>query len=120
MNLMFIIDDVLISPDPEDTILKGITRESVLTLASEWGLKVEERKVSVKEVIDGIKTGRLSETFGTGTAATIAHISTIGYAGTDYEIPAINDKSFSKKVYRYLDDLKTGKIEDDHNWILKI
>ncbi|MGZ4034467.1 MAG: branched-chain amino acid aminotransferase, partial [Bacteroidia bacterium] len=70
MNLMIVIDDVLITPPVGDTILAGITRDSVLTLARDWKMKVQERKISIDEVLDAHKRGTLEEAFGTGTAAT--------------------------------------------------
>ena len=120
MNLMFIVDDVLISPDPTDTVLKSITGSSTLKLAEEWGLKTEIRKVSISEIIDAIETGRLTEAFGVGTAATIAQISTISSDGKDYTLPPIENRVFSNKVYQYLESLKTGKIEDQFGWIYKV
>ncbi|MGK7396500.1 MAG: branched-chain amino acid aminotransferase [Candidatus Cyclobacteriaceae bacterium M3_2C_046] len=120
MNIMFVIDDTLITAPAGNTILKGITRHSVLTLARDWGYKVDERRVTVAEVIDAIKSNRLQEAFGTGTAATIAHIKTIGHEGTDYELPPVEEREFSNKVFNTLEDLKYGRIEDKFGWIYKI
>jgi branched-chain amino acid aminotransferase len=120
MNLLFIIDDVLVTAPTGDTILKGITRDSVLTLAKDWGMKVEERLLEVKELVDAIKTGRLKEAFGAGTAATIAHISAIGYEGVDYELPPVENREFSNKIGKTLAAIKTGKIEDKFGWIYKV
>jgi branched-chain amino acid aminotransferase len=120
MNVMFIINDVLITPPTTDSILKGITRDSVLQLARDWGMKIEERPVSVKEVMQAIASGTLQEAFGVGTAATIAHIAVIGYEGKDYTLPASKDRKFSNKVLTVLDNIKTGKAPDPHNWVYKI
>jgi branched-chain amino acid aminotransferase len=70
MNLMFVINNVLITPKLGDTILAGITRDSVLQLARDWNFPVEERKISVDEIIAAYENGTLQEAFGTGTAAT--------------------------------------------------
>ena len=75
MNIMFVINDTLITPPTSDSILPGITRESALTLAKDWGLKVEERPIKVDEVIEAIENGSLTEAFGIGTAATVSHIA---------------------------------------------
>ncbi|MFN5674059.1 MAG: branched-chain amino acid aminotransferase, partial [Bacteroidota bacterium] len=83
MNVMFVIDGKLITPALSDTILDGITRKSVLQLARHWNMPVEERKVSIQEVLEAISKGTLTEVFGCGTAATIAQIIGIGYK-TDY------------------------------------
>ncbi len=120
MNLMFVIDDVLITPPLGDTILAGITRDSVLTIARDWKMKVQERKISIDEVIDAHKRGTLEEAFGTGTAATIAHISLIGFEGKDYELPPIENTIFSHRVSKELDNIRKGKAEDIHNWMYKI
>ncbi len=120
MNLMFVIDDVLITAPLGDTILAGITRDSVLTLARDWKMKVQERKISIDEVIDAHKRGTLEEAFGTGTAATIAHISLIGFEGKDYELPPVEGRIFSHRVSKELDHIRKGQVEDIHNWMYKI
>lgn len=120
MNIMFLIGDTLVSAPAGETILKGVTRDSVLTLAREWGIQVEERKITVNEVIGALKEGRLKEAFGTGTAATIASIAAIGHEGKDYPLPEINEKSFSAKVLYELEGIKTGRLKDPFNWIYKI
>lgn len=120
MNLMFVIDNILITPATSDTILAGVTRDSVLQLARDWGMMVEERKVSIKEVFDAHKNGKLQEAFGVGTAATIAHIVTIGYEGKDYELPPIEKRTFSPKVDQALRDIRKGRTDDKFRWILKV
>jgi branched-chain amino acid aminotransferase len=117
MNLMFVIDDVLITAPLGDTILAGITRDSVLTLARDWKMKVQERKISIDEVIDAHKKGTLDEAFGTGTAATIAHISQIGFEGKDYILPDTNGRIFSNRVAQELENIRKGRSEDIHNWM---
>lgn len=120
MNIMFIIDGQLLTPPTSDSILEGITRESALTLARDWGLNVEERPIKVSEVIDAIKNGELTEAFGIGTAATISHIRTIGYEGVDYELPSIESREVSNRILDALTDIKMGKAEDKFGWIKKI
>lgn len=120
MNVVFFIDDTLVTAPTSDTILHGITRDSVLTLARDWGVNVEERRLSVKELIEGLKTGRVKEAFGVGTAATIAPIKTIGHEGVDYDLPSVKNWEFTPKVLKTLDDIKTGKVEDKHGWIYRV
>lgn len=121
MNIMFVIDDVLVTPSEEsDTILRGITKRSVVEVAQQWGMKVEERKVTVEEIITACKEGRVQEAFGAGTAATIAPIKMIGFRGEKYELPAVETREFSNKVHRYMDDLKIGKEIDANNWVFNI
>ena len=120
MNVMFVIGETLITPALIDTILDGVTRKSVLELARNWGVKVEERKVSIKEVFEAHENGTLKEVFGCGTAATIAQIITIGYNDKDYELAPIADRKFSNKVDEALRKIRKGKIEDKMNWMVKI
>jgi branched-chain amino acid aminotransferase len=120
MNVMFVVDGVLITPPIGDTILAGITRDSVLTIARDLGFKVEERKISVDEIIDAQRAGTLQEAFGTGTAATIAPICLIGYEGADYPLPAITANSFSARVEKELEDIRKGRKEDKHGWMVKV
>jgi len=120
MNLMFVIGDTVVTPSTGDTILAGITRDSVLTLARDWGMKVEERKISIKEIVEAHKNGTLKEAFGVGTAATIAHIVGIGVDGEDYALPAVEERKFSTKVDETLRMIRKGKAEDTHHWMLKV
>jgi len=120
MNLMFVIDDVLITPPLGDTILAGITRDSVLTLARDWKMKVQERKISIDEVVDAHKKGTLEDAFGTGTAATIAQISQIGFEGKDYILPPAEGRIFSNRVAKELENIRKGKVADVHNWMYKV
>ena len=120
MNIMFVIDGKLITPQLNDSILPGITRDSALTLARSWGLAVEERKVSVDEVISAASNGKLEEAFGIGTAATISHIRTIGYDGTDYELPNVSKGEISNRIKQELTDIKYGRTEDKFGWIHRI
>ncbi len=120
MNIMFVIDDKLTTAPAGSTILKGITRDSVLTLAREWGYQVDERKISVDELVDALHTNRVQEAFGTGTAATIAPISAIGYEGKDYQLPPVKSRVFSNRVLNELEDIKYGRKEDTREWIVKL
>lgn len=121
MNVCFMIDGKLVTPaEDTDTILKGITKRSVIEVAKHWGIEVEERKVKVAEIIEAIENGSLTEMFGAGTAATIAHISVLGANGKDYVLPAVENREFSNKVGKFLNDLKNGRIEDPFGWNLKL
>ena len=120
MNLMFIIDGKLVTAPTGDTILPGITRDSILTLARDSCLSVEERPISVKEVIDGIQNGKVTEAFGAGTAATIAKIQTIGHLGTDYDLPNVEQWQHAPMLLEKLDNIKLGLSEDPYGWITKL
>ncbi|HEY0656391.1 MAG TPA: branched-chain amino acid aminotransferase [Chryseosolibacter sp.] len=120
MNVMFVIDDTLVTPALSDSILSGITRDSVLQIARSWGMKVEERKISVTELVEGLEKGRVKEAFGAGTAATIAHIELIGHEGVDYKLPPVEERVFANKVYRELEAMKRGSRPDSFGWIVKM
>lgn len=119
MNIVFMINDTLISPSEEsDTILRGTTKRAVLDIARMWGIPVEERKVSVEEIVTAAKNGTLQDCFGAGTAATIAPIVKIGFRDEVLELPVEETRTVSIKIKNYLDDLKAGKVEDPLNWCL--
>jgi branched-chain amino acid aminotransferase len=120
MNLMFVINNTLLTPALSDTILAGITRDSVLAVARDWGMKVEERKISTEEIIAAHQNGTLQEAFGTGTAATIAHIKAIGFEDNLYELPPIENRKFAPKVDDYLRHLRKGMEADLHHWMYKV
>lgn len=121
MNIVFVIDGKLITPSEDaDTILRGVTKRSVLDIAKQWNIPVEERKVSVEEIVTAMRNGTLQDAFGAGTAATIAHIAKIGYRDEVFNLPPIEGREISNKIRNYLDDLKAGKIEDAFGWCLKV
>lgn len=121
MNVMFVNNGVLITPsEDQDTILRGVTKRSVIEIAQHWGIKIEERKISVKEIIEGIEKGTLSDAFGAGTAATIAPIARISYQDVMYDLPAIEKRELSNKISKFIGDVKTGKTEDIFGWNFKV
>jgi branched-chain amino acid aminotransferase len=120
MNVMFQINDTIVTPPLHSSILAGVTRDSIITLAKDWGLKLEERNISIDEVLAAHKNGTLKDAFGTGTAATITHISVINYKGEDLYLPDVSRREISNRLNQALNDIKLGKIEDKHNWVLKI
>lgn len=120
MNIALVMDNKIVTSPAGETILDGITRNSVLQLARDWGYEVEERRITVDEMIKAINDGTLQEAFGTGTAATIAPIALINNEGKDYRLPAIKETAFSAKVLKALTDIKTGKAKDPHQWNVKV
>lgn len=121
MNIMFLINDTLITPSLNNqTTLSGITRDSILTLAKELRIKTEERKVSVKEIVDAARKNELQDAFGTGTAATIAQISSITYKDEKFELPSLSDRTVSNKFSALIQGIKRGQIKDKYNWLHKI
>lgn len=115
-NIIFMMDGKVITPSTRDTILKGVTRNSVLALAREWGIPVEERRISVTEILNGIKEGKVTDAFGAGTAATIAHIAEISYEGETYTLPEVSSRAFSNQVLKTLNDIRYGLTPDENGW----
>lgn len=119
MNVMFIINGVLTTAPLGDTILDGVTRDSILTLAREQGMPIEERAVSVTEFRDRVTDGSLTEAFGVGTAASVSPITTVGIDGQDFHLEIRPDATmFSFK--QQLLDIRTGMVPDRHNWMTVI
>lgn len=121
MNIMFRIGDKLITPAISETILSGITRDSVITLAKEWGYDVEhDSRVEVQEVLNAARNGELSEAFGLGTAATVAHIAEIADGEDRYELPPIENREFSKHIADALLDIRKFRADDKHGWMVEL
>lgn len=121
MNIVFVINGTLVTPSEDaDTILRGVTKRSVVDVAKSWGIPVEERKVTVEEIVKAAKDGSLTDAFGAGTAATIAPIAKIGFRDEILILPPVETREISNKIKNYLDGLKAGKIEDTFGWCLKV
>ncbi len=119
MNLMVILGDTIVTPPSGETILKGITRDSVLQIARDLGYKTEERKLSVAEVVEAHESGLLVDMFGTGTAVTITHVSAFGFNGKTYELPAVSERKISMELKNTLEGIKRGTKSCNHDWIVK-
>ncbi len=116
MNVMFVIDDILVTPPLSDSILDGITRESLLMLANDLGYKVEERPVSIDELEKAFRVRTITEAFGAGTAAVVAPIQTIQINGIDYQLPTYNQQSVSSRLKEKLEKIRAGVEEDVYGW----
>lgn len=120
MNVFFILGDKAITPDlSSGTILDGVTRKSVITLLNELGFKVEERAISIDEIIEAYKSGNHVEAFGTGTAATISLIKELKYKDTIMKFDIEKWKT-ATTIKSWLADIREGKREDKYNWMWKI
>ena len=120
MNVFFIIDGLAVTPSLEEgTILEGVTRDSVMKVLGEMGVKVEERKISIDEVVKAYKAGKVSEIFGTGTAAVIAPIRELNYKGFAMEFNTETYK-ISGTVKTWLNDIREGRRADTFEWMMKV
>jgi len=120
MNIAFVIDNELVTPSLNGSTLAGITRDTVLQLARDWGIRVAEQQISIGEVFTAVKNGRLSEVFGMGTAAVISPVSELAYKG---EKLAIGDGKVGPLAQRLFDDISAiqrGLKPDPHGWVVEI
>ena len=119
MNLFFRIGNKLITSPTSDSILDGITRKSIIELAKKENIEVEERIITVDELLESSKTGELKEIFGTGTAVVVLPIKAFGYQSNDYELPKVDD-SWSSMLKKKLMDIQYDKSSEFDKWKLKI
>ena len=120
MNIFFIIDGEVVTPELQGSILSGITRKSVLQLAESWGMKVSERRITIQEVADAYDAGKLDEVFGTGTAAVISPVGTLKWGD---KVMTINNNKIgpvSQKIYDTMTGIQYGKLEDTFGWVHKV
>ena len=120
MNIMFRIDDKIITPKLSDSILGGITRDSIITIAKQKGIMVEERRISVSEIIEKYNNGRIKEAFGVGTAVTLNPIDSITFKDKVIDIKVLEQDSFATILKKELLDIQYGKIEDINGWTFKV
>jgi len=120
MNICFVIDGTLITPSLDGTILSGVTRDSVIVLAKDWGIRVEERPISIDEVIEASKDGTLQEAFGTGTAAVISPVGEIRHHENTIIVNDGKIGGLSQKFYDEITGIQYGKRKDRYGWILSI
>ena len=120
MNIFFVIDDQVITPALSGTILAGMIRDSVLRLMRDMGMRVEERRVSVKEILESYSKGTLKECFGTGTAATVSHVKRIHYQTQDIILPDVEERTVGPAVKEKLVNIMTGRSPDPYGWTERI
>lgn len=120
MNVFFMVDGVAVTPPLGGTILPGVTRDSVITLLREMGTKVEERPIGIDELMEASRTGKLSEAFAAGTAATVNPIASIRYRDSDISIPVDKNSSVAARLLTTLNAIRTGASPDKYGWLLKL
>ncbi|HRP00136.1 MAG TPA: branched-chain amino acid aminotransferase [Flavobacteriales bacterium] len=120
MNVFFNIDGTLVTPALDGTILRGVTRDSIIQIAKDEGIRVEERRVSVEEIVIAARNGRLISAFGAGTAATLAHIATIAHNDEVFKLPEMGERKLANRVGQVLDDIRRGRVTDKHGWVVPV
>ncbi len=119
MNVGFMLNNTFVTPALEDTILKGVTRDSIITLLKDMGITVEERKISIDEIIERFDKGEVKEVFGMGTAAVISLIEELKYKDKIMKFD-VHSFSIAKKVKHKLNEIRSGKAEDVYGWMFKV
>ena len=120
MNLMLLIDGTFLTPPLTDRILAGVTRRSIIQLVKDQGWPIEERAISVEEIVSAAREGRLQEAFGMGTAAVVSQIDTIGYNGENFSIPVLADGKAMEIQAVLLNDIRLGRSEDSYGWMIDL
>jgi branched-chain amino acid aminotransferase len=115
-NLMFVIDGKVVTPAVRETILDGVTRDTILEVAKSMNYSIEERRVSIQEVLEGIENGRLTEAFAVGTAATITQIGEMGYQGKMYTLTDPVQRPVSIAIAKKLNEIRYGLTPDEFGW----
>jgi branched-chain amino acid aminotransferase len=120
MNIFFLIGDELITPPLTGSILPGITRDSVLRLTKDWGLKVSEKRISIDDVLSANENGNLREVFGTGTAAVISPVGEINYKDQVCIINNGKTGELSQKLFDELQAIQNGFTKDPYGWVIEV
>jgi branched-chain amino acid aminotransferase len=121
MNIFFVYDNIVYtSPIEHDTIVHGITRDSVIHILRNFGYIVKEEALTIDKIVEDIKNNILLECFGTGTAASIAPVGSLFFRNKDYLINNFQIGSLSERLSKYLLDLQYGIIQDPYGWIVSI
>lgn len=120
MNIFFVIGDKVVTPETDGAILRGITRDSFLTILREKGYDVEVRPITIDELVDAYKAGELKEAFGAGTAAVVSHVEAIGYGDLVMELPPMEERKIGEMLKAEINGMRSGKLEDKHGWIVPV
>ncbi|MBQ8536970.1 MAG: branched-chain amino acid aminotransferase [Clostridia bacterium] len=120
MNMMFAYGNKIVTPALNGSILPGITRDSIITVAKQLGCEVEEKRISIEEVFEDIKTGKCTEAFGTGTAAVISPVGKLCWKDELLTVGDGNIGPIAQKFYDTLTGIQWGRLADENGWIVKL
>jgi branched-chain amino acid aminotransferase len=120
MNLMAVVGGTLVTPPLSDSILAGVTRDSVLTLARDLGLAAVERPLSLESLRESHRTGALTEVFGVGTAAVISPVGELAFEGGALSIGQGKVGPVASRLYEEISALQRGTRPDPHGWVVKV
>lgn len=116
MNVMFVIDNEIVTAPLEGSVLPGVTRDSCIAILKEWGYKINEKHLAIDDLMEYAKTGRLQEAFGTGTAAVISPVGELNYKGNVQIINDFKIGPITQRLYDELTGIQWGKIADTRGW----
>jgi branched-chain amino acid aminotransferase len=117
MNICFLYDGKVVTSPLKGTILDGITRRSILALVKEMGLEIDERALTVDEILDGVANGRLVEAFGTGTAAVVSPVGQFTFRDRTVTLGGGGAGKLTLKLYETLTGIQYGRLQDPHGWV---
>ena len=120
MNVFFVIDGKVITPVTDGAILKGITRKMFLQILADHGIEAEERVITIDELVEAHRAGRLTEMFGAGTAAVVSHVASLTYNGERMEFPPVEDRKVGPLLKKHIDGLRFGTVADEHGWLVRL
>lgn len=120
MNIFFKIHGVVITPELTGSILPGVTRDSVIELCNEWGIPLEQRRISVDEVVEAARSGALEECFGTGTAAVVSPVGELRYEQECMEIGNGGIGDLTHRIYDTITGIQVGRIEGPKGWSVEV
>ena len=120
MNIFFKIDGTVVTPMLNGSILPGVTRDSCIQLLKSWNVPVEERRVSVDELVEAAHDGKLEECWGSGTAAVITPVGTLRHGEDIMQIGTGGIGEISQKLYDTITGIQLGKIEGPKGWVVEV
>lgn len=120
MNMFFVYDGVVVTAPLTGSILKGVTRDSVMQLARQAGYRVEERQIAIDDLIADIRAGKVIEAFGSGTAAVVTPVGTLGFKDASYAIGSGGVGQLTQHLYDTLTGIQYGRIPDTFGWVRTI
>ena len=117
LNIFFVMENEIVTPQLNGTILPGITRRSVLELGRHWGLPMVERRIRIEEVLNGVRQGTIKEIFGSGTAAVISPVGELSWKGESFLVGEGKTGPVAQRFFQNLTGIQYGEMEDPYGWM---
>ena len=120
MSILFKINGTVVNPELNGSILPGVTRDSAIQLCKMWGIPVEERQISVDEVIKTAESGEMEECFGTGTAAVVSPVGELRFENEKMPISNNHIGELTQRIYDTITGIQLGRIEGPEGWSVEV